>query len=323
MQFQEQKITTGKYLYRFAKFLLTPGMIGRVKSLLTTRPEDKMSMVGYFEQHAADRPDAAAVLYEDRRISWGELNAAANQMAGYFRERGIGYGDRIAVNLENRPELPIVVAAQKLGAIAGMVNTGQTHEALAHSLKLIDPQLIVVGAECLANMDTIRDELEAAHKGKFLFVADGDAAAAPAGHLDLMAQLDGRDSANIVPDKQLTLGTPTYYIFTSGTTGLPKASVTTHLKLFRASTQFGANMMSMKPDDVYYCALPLYHSGALIVGYACAVRCGATFALRRKFSASGFGRTASASRPRRPSTSANCCAICWRSPSATQIARIR
>jgi len=289
MQFQEQKITTGKYLYRFAKFLLTPGMIGRVKSLITTRPEDKLSMVQYFEQHAAERPDAAAVLYEDRRISWGELNAAANQMAGYFRERGIGYGDRIAVNLENRPELLIIVmAAQKLGAIAGMVNTSQTNEALAHSLKLIDPQLIIVGAECLENMDTINDELRPVHKGKLLFVADGHVTTAPADYLDLMAQLDGRDSSNIVPNKELTLGTPTYYIFTSGTTGLPKASVTTHLKLFRASTQFGANMMSMKQDDVYYCALPLYHSGALIVGYACAVRCGATFALRRKFSASGF-----------------------------------
>ncbi len=289
MAFQEQKITTGKYLYRFAKFLLTPGMIGRVKSLLTTRPEDKMSMIGFFEKHAAERPDAAAILFEDRRISWGALNAAANQMAGYFRECGIGYGDRIAVNLENRPELLIIVmAAQKLGAIAGMVNTSQTHEALAHSLKLIDPQLIIVGAECLANIDTIRNELEAIHKGRFFFVADGEAVTPPAGYIDLMAQLDGRSSNNIVPDQELTLGTATYYIFTSGTTGLPKASVTTHLKLFRASTQFGANMMSLKPDDVYYCALPLYHSGALIVGYACAVRCGATFALRRKFSASGF-----------------------------------
>ena len=174
MEFAEQKITTGKYLFRFLKFLATPGSIGRLKSLLTTRPGDEMSMIDYLERHAEERPDGIAVKYEDQQISWGELNARANQMAHYFQSRGVKYGDSVALNVENRPELLFAVSAcLKLGAIAGMVNTGQTNEALAHSLRLIDPALIVVGSECLANMETVSDILEEQHADKLLYVADG------------------------------------------------------------------------------------------------------------------------------------------------------
>ena len=289
MAFKEQKITTGAYLYRLIKFLLTPGSIGRLKLLLGSRPSDEMSMMDFLHRHAANMPDNTAIKFEDRHVSWGELNAKANQMAHYFRARGVGYGDKIAVNIENRPELLFVVmGAQKLGAIAGMINTSQTNEALAHSLKLIEPKLLVIGAECLGNMESVADVIEAHHADKMLYLADGTPPAPPAGYLDLMAEIDSQSSDNITPDQVLTLGTPIYYIFTSGTTGLPKASITTHLKVLRTGTQFGDNVMALTPKDTYYCALPLYHSNALVVGFGSCLTGGASFALRRKFSASQY-----------------------------------
>ena len=289
MAFQEQKITTGKYLFRFLKFLLTPGSVGRLKSLLTTRPEDETSMIDFLERHASERPDAIALKFEEQKISWGELNAKANQMAHYYRSRGVKYGDRVALNLENRPELLFAVAGcLKLGAIAGMINTGQTNEALAHSLRLIEPSLIVVGSECLDNMQSVVDILEDQHADKLLYVADRGHGGPPSLYQDLMPLIADQPVDNIVPDQPLTLGTPTYYIFTSGTTGLPKASITTNMKIFRAGLQFGVNVMSLKPTDTYYCALPLYHSNALVVGFGSSLCSGATLALRRKFSASQF-----------------------------------
>lgn len=289
MAFQEQKITTGKYLFRFLKFLLTPGSVGRLKSLLTTRPEDETSMIDFLERHASERPDEIALKFEEQKISWGELNAKANQMAHYYRSRGVKYGDRVALNLENRPELLFAVAGcLKLGAIAGMINTGQTNEALAHSLRLIEPSLIVVGSECLDNMQSVVDILEDQHADKLLYVADGGHDGPPSLYQDLMPLIADQPVDNIVPDQPLTLGTPTYYIFTSGTTGLPKASITTNMKIFRAGLQFGVNVMSLKPTDTYYCALPLYHSNALVVGFGSSLCSGATLALRRKFSASQF-----------------------------------
>ena len=289
MAFKEQKITTGKYIFRLLKFLSRKGAIASLKTLVTSRPTDELSMITFLERHAAERPDDAALLYEDQRFTWGELNAKANQGAHYFRSRGIRYGDRVAINVENRPELLIsVLGCLKLGAVGGMINTSQTHEALAHSLRLIEPSLIVVGSECMANMESVSDVLEANYKGKLLYIADGDNTTAHKGYEELMAPISAQPSDNIVPDQVLTLGTQTYYIFTSGTTGLPKASITTHLKVFRAGMQFGVNVMTLSPKDTYYCSLPFYHSNALVVGLGSCLAGGATLAMRRKFSASNF-----------------------------------
>lgn len=289
MAFREQNITTGKYLFRFLKFLARPGSIGNLKSLLNSRMEDEVSMVDFLERHAVERPNSLALKFEDRQISWSELNRKANQMAHYFRSRGVTFGDKIALNIENRPELLFAtMGCLKIGAVAGMVNTGQTNEALAHSLRLIEPRLIIVGTECLANMETVADMIDEQYSDKLLYIADGDKATAPSHYQDLMAAMAGQAEDNILPEQALTLGTPIFYIFTSGTTGLPKASITTHMKVFRAGTQFGVNVMSLKPEDIYYCALPLYHSNALTVGFGSCLSSGATLALRRKFSASQF-----------------------------------
>ena len=289
MALKEQTITTPRYIYRFAKLLMRPGMISNLRALLGARATDERSMVEYFESHAANLSDYPAILFEDQKITWGGLNKRVNQTAHYFRSRGVGYGDAVAINIENRPEVLVnVLACMKLGAIAGMVNTSQTTEALAHSLKLIDPKLIVVGSECLANMDTVSDVLESEHQGKLLYIADGNHAGPPAGYEDLSPLLLDQPSDNIVPEKTLTLATPCYYIFTSGTTGLPKASITTQMKLYRGAMQFGINVMEMTEDDTYYCALPFYHSNALLIGLGTCLMSGATLAVRRKFSASQF-----------------------------------
>ena len=56
-----------------------------------------------------------------------------------------------------------------------------------------------------------------------------------------------------------------FYIFTSGTTGHPKASVMTHQRWLRALGAFGGLGLRLKGDDTLYCPLPLYHNNALTV----------------------------------------------------------
>ncbi|MBW0012406.1 long-chain-acyl-CoA synthetase, partial [Mycobacterium sp.] len=79
-----------------------------------------------------------------------------------------------------------------------------------------------------------------------------------------------------------------FYIFTSGTTGAPKASVMTHYRWLRALGGSGALGMRLKSSDTLYCCLPLYHNSALTVGVSAVLGAGATLALGRSFSASRF-----------------------------------
>jgi citronellyl-CoA synthetase len=102
------------------------------------------------------------------------LNERVNRLAHYFKSRDLVKGDAVAVNIENRPEVIItVLACLKLGLIAGMVNTRQTDDVLAHSLKLINPKLLVVGAEQVENMSSLDAGLTKSFSDKLLFVADG------------------------------------------------------------------------------------------------------------------------------------------------------
>lgn len=289
MALKESKITTGAYIYRFAKLLARPGTIGNLRALLSARATDKRSMVDYLECNAVEKADKMAILFEDQQISWSALNVRVNRLAHFYRARGVGYGDAVAINIQNRPEVLInVLACMKLGVIAGMVNTSQVNEALAHSLKLIQPKLLLIGSESLANMDSVSDVIEANYQGKMIYVADGDHAGPPSGYEDLAPLLVDMPSENPVPDQEITLETATYYIFTSGTTGLPKASITTQMKLYRASLQFGINVMTLSDEDTYYCSLPFYHSNALLIGLGSCLISGATLAVRRKFSATAF-----------------------------------
>ena len=79
-----------------------------------------------------------------------------------------------------------------------------------------------------------------------------------------------------------------FYIFTSGTTGAPKASVMTHYRWLRAMGGSGALGMRLKSSDMLYCCLPLYHNTALTVAVSGVISAGATLALGRSFSASRF-----------------------------------
>jgi fatty-acyl-CoA synthase len=79
-----------------------------------------------------------------------------------------------------------------------------------------------------------------------------------------------------------------FYIFTSGTTGMPKASVMTHYRWLRALAGFGGLGMRLRTDDTLYCCLPLYHNNALTVALSSVLNSGATLALGKSFSASKF-----------------------------------
>ncbi|TTA69396.1 Long-chain fatty acid transport protein 1 [Bagarius yarrelli] len=78
-----------------------------------------------------------------------------------------------------------------------------------------------------------------------------------------------------------------FYIYTSGTTGLPKAAIVVHSRYYRMAS-FGYYSFGMKPDDVLYDCLPLYHSAGNIIGVGQCLINGLTVVVKKKFSASRF-----------------------------------
>jgi citronellyl-CoA synthetase len=261
-----------------------------VKGLKLANVQDPTQPCGLgwcFEQATQRNPHGPALLCGDTVLSYAQVNEQANRIAHYLLAQGLGKGDCVAILLENRPQLLLtVLAVAKVGAVSAMINTSQTGDALVHSLALVAPVAVVVGDERVAVYNDVRGRTALAD-ARTWWVADQDRAAVPCGFVDLMGSSEAYPGDNPL-GSQVFFNDPCFYLYTSGTTGLPKAGVFRHGRWMRTSTSFGLVALDMQPDDIVYCTLPLYHATGLCVCWGAAV-CGASgFAIRRKFSASQF-----------------------------------
>jgi len=266
---------------------VVPRIIKGLKLANVQDPTQPCGLGWCFEQATQRNPHGPALLCGDTVLSYAQVNEQANRIAHYLLAQGLGKGDCVAIVLENRPQLLItVLAVAKVGAVSAMINTSQTGDALVHSLALVAPVAVVVGDERVAVFNDVRGRTALAD-ARTWWVADQDSGAVPCGFVDLMVGSEDYPGDNPL-GRQVFFNDPCFYLYTSGTTGLPKAGVFRHGRWMRTSTSFGLIALDMQPDDVVYCTLPLYHATGLCVCWGAAV-CGASgFAIRRKFSASQF-----------------------------------
>lgn len=269
-----------------------PRVVKGMKAANVKDPTQTCGLGWSFEQATLRNPDGPALLQGDVTLSYSEVNQWANRIAHHLIGQGIGKGDVVAVFIENRPELLVtILAVAKVGAISALLNTSQTRDTLVHSVNLVAPVAIIVGEELVLAYLAVRDRVSI-KADRTWFVADQDTSRqpgiAPEGFINLMtASLDDA-SDNPVSSRQVFFDDPCFYIYTSGTTGLPKAGVFKHGRWMRSSASFGMIALDMRPDDVVYCTLPLYHATGLCVCWGAAVSGASGFAIRRKFSASQF-----------------------------------
>jgi fatty-acyl-CoA synthase len=240
---------------------------------LLAQPNSNKSIGSVFQERAARYGDRVFLRFGDQQLTYRDANAAANRYAAVLAARGVGHGDVVAIMLRNSPQAVLaMLATVKCGAVAGMINYHQRGEVLAHSLGLLDAKVLI------AETDLVSAVSESGSSGiaATLTIEDLErfAVSAVATNPDSVAAVHARDTA--------------FYIFTSGTTGFPKASVMTHLRWLKALAAFGGLGLRLKSSDTLYSCLPLYHNNALTVALSSVINSGATLALGKSFSASRF-----------------------------------
>lgn len=251
-----------------------PVIVRGARTGLLAQPNSKVSIGTLFADRAARYGDRIFLRFGDEEISYAQANAIANRYAAVLAERGVGRGDVVGIMQRNSPDVVLtMLAAVKCGAVAGMLNHHQREEVLAHSIGLLDARVVVAEADLIEPIRSSGAQLS----GVELISVEDFAAAA-----------EGRSTANPASAKEVQAKDPAFYIFTSGTTGHPKASVMTHLRWLRAVAAFGGLGLRLRGSDTLYCPLPMYHNNALTVALSSVIDAGATLALGTAFSASRF-----------------------------------
>jgi acyl-CoA synthetase (AMP-forming)/AMP-acid ligase II len=248
--------------------------------------QSKQSIGQLLEQQAQKSPGRDCLLFEGLRWNYADFNAWVNRIAEVLQRHGVLPGDKVGLLFENCPELLACVAAiTKIGAVAGMLNPNQRGTALKYSINAIQPKTLLIGEGCLASLYTAHPERP---PGMLWFwVGSGQA---QNGMISLSQACETAATTNPSCTGRVRAGDPCFLIFTSGTTGMPKAAVMTHLRWLRCGLGMGQAAMRLRADDVFYCTLPFYHNSALTLCWSSVLASGATLAMARKFSASGFWR---------------------------------
>ncbi len=214
--------------------------------------------------------DHPALLAGDDRWSWREyVEQSARRAHAVADLLDPGLPPHVGLLMDNTPEMAFELGAAGLGAhVAVGLNTTRRGDALRADLLKADCQVVLVDARLaplLAGVDL----------GEVRVVRSDDPA-----WLEQIA-----NARATPPEASPEPGSLFMLIFTSGTSGEPKAVRITHEKITFPGAYL-TERLGLGREDVFYVSMPMFHSNSVMAGWGPALTCGATIALAEKFSAS-------------------------------------
>jgi fatty-acyl-CoA synthase len=264
-----------------SEFAYARGLLSGVARTRAVGTEPTKTIGDYFEEWALRHGDRPALASERESFSYRELDARANRWARWARSQGLGKGDVVALMMMNRPEyLAIWLGFARGGIATALINTNLTGPSLAHCFASVKAKAAVVESRLAPAFTTARPLLD----GALAVYSHGDA---PTGEPRI--DLSSLPGAALTPEERpaLTTADTALYIFTSGTTGMPKAARLTHGRVLRAMLGFSAAAGARATDRMYLC-LPMYHSNGGMLAPGIALAAGGSCWIRERFSASAF-----------------------------------
>jgi fatty-acyl-CoA synthase len=233
----------------------------------------------------ASRP---AIRFGDQVWTHGDFVHESQRWANLFRaHREPGHPLHVGVLLDNTPDYLFALGG---AALSGATVVGANHtrqgEALAHDLRHTDVSFVVTEPGHLDALSSAIDHLPFGEGRVFVshrHPRGTDPDRTLGRDLDDALGEVGDTDPGLDPDPDTTWA----LIFTSGTSSAPKAVICSQRRLLVTGVRM-AMILGVEPDDVGYVCMPLFHSNAVMVGWAPSIVTGASVGLARKFSASGW-----------------------------------
>ncbi|XP_077988217.1 long-chain fatty acid transport protein 2-like [Glandiceps talaboti] len=240
----------------------------------------KRFMVDVFIEKAAMYPYKPFVIYNNTIYTYRDVDIMSNKFANFARQQGLKLGDTAAMLMYNEPAyLWIYLGFAKLGISVAFLNYNLRGESITHCLDVCKVKVLVVGND---------HDLIMAAKDVHEYLRQSNVDIWAQGSQEIFRDISSdvvqapehpipRETRDVLTENDCAV-----YIFTSGTTGHPKASKITHYRHVLGS--FILTMLDITPEDRIYISLPLYHSSGFSLGFGVTVAAGMTMILAKKFS---------------------------------------
>lgn len=224
----------------------------------------------YLERNVEWRTDQPAleILDTGETLTYGEFDERVNRVANALSDRGIRKGDRVAMVLFNTVEFPLTLyACYKLGAVPVPVNYMLARENFRYIVDDIAPKVVIYDADVEDDFSTaLADAAVDPHT-----VGVGDCSATDEDFEALSAHADG----TAPPEVPIEPDDPTYILYTSGTTGMPKG-VTFTARTASNRAQESARSIGISQDSVALQVSPWFHAGGVDITIHPTVEAGGT-----------------------------------------------
>ena len=123
--------------------------------------KNKKTIPDLFSETASRYPDKTAIIFEEQKWTFRELDEFTNRVANHFRSLGLKKGDCVALFAENCPEyIGLYLGLGKLGVVTAFINNHLQHEALTHCIKIVSPRAIVFHASLSDAVQAVLPDLD-------------------------------------------------------------------------------------------------------------------------------------------------------------------
>jgi fatty-acyl-CoA synthase len=238
------------------------------------------------EDWSERQPDRPGLISETETFSYRTLADRINRYARWALSAGIETGDTVCLLMPSRPDyIAAWLGITKVGGVAALINTKLVGLSLSHCINVADADHIILADDLRAVFETAVPHLTRIPK-IWIHGRGGDQASR---ETNIDAALERMDGSKLTPAERrdVTINDRALLVYTSGTTGLPKAASISHRRVLNWGGWF-AGLTDASPEDRLYNCLPLFHSVGGVVAPCSMLTAGASVVLSDKFSVGHF-----------------------------------
>lgn len=250
--------------------------IKKIKDVANTEAE-VWSIASFWNDAVAKHGERTALIYKNKHFTFAQVDKITNRHARIALASGAKTGTAVAPSMENSPEVIFwIFGLAKIGVPVALINSTIKGAGLAQCLKSCKAEWLIYSKEMEHQVASFSDSPES-QKSILQLLCTSE------------MNDDSVSSEPIPAGKQNSArhSDAALHVFTSGTTGLPKAAKISHLRYYGSSLIF-PRLLQLQKTDVLCCPLPLHHSSAIVLGLGLCLHNGIPFLFQKKFSTSSF-----------------------------------
>ncbi|XP_077988615.1 long-chain fatty acid transport protein 2-like [Glandiceps talaboti] len=255
---------------------------------VTARLEARRYVLDMFLEAVHKHPYKQCIIFNSRIYTYGDIDRLSNKFANLIRRRNLKCGDTVAMFMYNEPAfIWAYLGCAKMGVSCAFINYNLRAESLVHCIEVSGATTLVVGLD-VELLDALRDNYDKLKTLGFTILTVGPTPDPEKcdGFIPIDKEMEVSSDDAVPLDARIGVqeNDVSILVYTSGTTGLPKAARVSHYRQLRAAYL----LSDMRHDDRMYIFLPLYHGNAFTLSFANSLRVGATMIIAKKFSVSKF-----------------------------------